>query len=318
VFQLTVTDNSGKTASATVQVTVNAHQPPVANAGTDQTTASTSGVTLDGAGSYDPGGTIASYAWVQVSGLGGVTISNETTAWATLYGLQPGVYVFQLTVYDDAGLSASDEVTITVTSNGGGNGGGGTDSTSVPSGTAPVAIAGRDTTVYYPGGDTAILNGSASYAPGGTLSSYSWMQVSGPSEVLIANNTSAVGMIAGMTPGDYIFRLMVTNSAGDTASARMTVHVKSVERKSDNLEMYPNPVAPGQLLTVTGSNSYAGQVKFVVMDISGRAIRTVVMDKQAPSFVQTIDVNGLSRGTYILYMQFYLDQRPTAMKFVVN
>jgi hypothetical protein len=226
--------------------------------------------------------------------------------------LAPGVYVFQLTVTDNAGLSASATVTITVSGNNTGSGSG--DSTN--SGQAPVAVV-RDTTVYYPGGDTALLNGSASYAPGGSIAAYSWTMVSGPQEEYIGNNGSPVGIIAGMIPGDYVFRLTVTSSGGDTASATMTVHVLDNERKAQTIGMYPNPLPAGQQVTIAGTSGYAGQIKFLVMDMSGKIVKAVVMDKQAPNFVQTIDMTGLSRGTYLIVMQYY-NAKPTVLKLVID
>jgi ribosomal protein L14 len=309
-FQLTVSDATGATATATVSVTVKSHVPPVANAGPNTTTSVLNGYTLNGTGSYDVDGTIVSYSWVQISGAGGVTIVNENTAMPTLDGLQIGVYVFQLTVTDDAGASATATVTITVSANG--------STSDTSSNQPPVAIAGADTTIYYPNGDTAVLNGSASYAPGSTINTYSWSEVSGPSEMSVTNSSSAVGWIAGMAPGNYVFRLTVSNMAGDTASSLVTVHVLDNQRTSDVINLYPNPVQVGQQMTVTGSNGYAGQVKFTIIDMRGSLIRSVVMDKQAPTFIQTISVSGLSRGTYVLLIEFSQNQKPTALKFVVQ
>jgi hypothetical protein len=308
-FQLTVTDALGMTATSTLSVTVNAHQPPVANAGPNRTVSQTSGVPLDGSGSYDTDGTIVSYSWIQLSGPGGVTIVNSNSVTPSLDGLMPGVYMFQLTVTDNYGASATATVTITVvTSNVG-------DSASNQ---PPVAIVGSDTTVYYPNGDTAILNGSASYAPGGTIASYSWTQVSGPSQVSITNNTAAVGMIAGMASGDYVFQLTVTSSNGDTASATMTVHVQSETRTSDVIQLYPNPVLLGQQVTITGSNGYTGEVKFLIFDMRGNNVKTIEMSKQAPYFTQTISVSGLARGVYVIWVQFYLNEKPQTFKLVVQ
>jgi PKD domain/Secretion system C-terminal sorting domain len=308
-FQLTVTDAQGVTATSTLTVTVKPHQPPVANAGPNQTTSLLSGVQLNGTGSYDLDGSIVAYSWIQLSGAGGVTIAQENTATPTLYGLTPGVYVFQLTVTDNAGETASATVTITVTANGS------TDSTGSQS---LVAVVNSDTTIYYPNGDTAILNGSASYATAGTITAYSWTQVSGPSTVAIANDGSSVGMITGIAPGNYVFMLTVTGSNGAQSTATTTVHVLDEQRTTDIIQMYPNPVQVGQQVTITGSNSFSGQVKFVIMDIGGRVVKTVFMDKQAPSFVETINVSGFSRGTYIIYMQFSSDKKPQALKLVVD
>jgi hypothetical protein len=305
IFQLTVTDGQGVTASATVSITVSAHVPPVANAGPAQTVSS-SNAQLNGGGSYDTDGTIVSYSWSQLSGAGGVTIANNTSVTPTVYGLATGSYEFQLIVTDNAGSTGSATVTITVSANGSGSTG------------AVVAVTGKDTTVYYPGGDTALLNGSGSYASGSTIASYGWSQMTGPSEISIANSGSPVAMVAGMLPGDYVFQLTVVNTMGDTSSAKMTVHVQDNERTTENIGLYPNPVLAGQQITISGTNGYAGPVKFLVIDMSGKVVKAILMDKQAPGFVQTINVSGLSRGTYVIWVQFYLDERPNALKFVVD
>ena len=157
-FKLTVTDNKGATASDTVIVTVNAaNQPPVANAGADQTiTLPTSTVTLDGSKSTDVGGSIASYSWTKVSGTGG-TLTNATTSKATASSLQAGSYTFKLTVTDNKGATASDNVIITVNA----------------ANKAPVANAGADQTITLPT-STVTLDGSKSTDADGSIASYSW------------------------------------------------------------------------------------------------------------------------------------------------
>ena len=90
------------------------NQPPVANAGPDQTvrTNRRTGLatfTLNGGGSTDPDGTITSYLWTLVSS--GATVG--TTSSVTLKrGV--GTYTFALRVTDNGGLSSSDTVTVTV------------------------------------------------------------------------------------------------------------------------------------------------------------------------------------------------------------
>jgi hypothetical protein len=112
---LIVEDNSGDNDADIVVVTVNqaiVNEPPVALAGPDQSiTLPTNSVTLSGSGSDD--GAIASYEWSKISGDGG-TITNPSQSNTTVTDLLSGTYVFRLTVTDDGGLSASDEITITV------------------------------------------------------------------------------------------------------------------------------------------------------------------------------------------------------------
>ncbi|HJW15682.1 MAG TPA: carbohydrate-binding protein, partial [Flavisolibacter sp.] len=90
-----------------------ANQPPTANAGADKTiTLPANSVTLSGSGS-DPDGSIASYAWSKVSG-GAATINSPSAASTTVSGLAQGSYIFRLTVTDNAGATASDDVLVTV------------------------------------------------------------------------------------------------------------------------------------------------------------------------------------------------------------
>lgn len=89
---------------------------PVANAGPDQTVASGATATLAGSGT-DADGTIASFAWTQTSGTT-VTLSSAAaanpsfTAPATVSNIALG---FRLTVTDNRGATAADDVVINVT-----------------------------------------------------------------------------------------------------------------------------------------------------------------------------------------------------------
>ncbi len=84
---------------------------PKASAGADQTiTLPANNITLQGAAT-DPDGTIANYTWTKVSGSGTV-LTSSINAW--IVGLTQGTSVFKLTVTDDMGGTASDEVTVTV------------------------------------------------------------------------------------------------------------------------------------------------------------------------------------------------------------
>ena len=115
IFRLTVTDNDGATDTDTVTVSV-VNSAPSAAAGNNQSVAAGASVTLSGSGSSDSDGTIASYAWTQSSGTT-VTLSGADTVTATFTApVTSGTHtlVFLLTVTDDGGSAASDQVTISV------------------------------------------------------------------------------------------------------------------------------------------------------------------------------------------------------------
>jgi len=120
-FRLTVKYDHGFEGSDEVTITVvdpegPSNQPPVANAGPDQTiTLPISAVNLLGSAT-DPDGTISSYAWSQVGGTQAV-IASPSTASTNITGLTtPGERRFRLTVTDNRGATGTDEVTITVNS----------------------------------------------------------------------------------------------------------------------------------------------------------------------------------------------------------
>ena len=112
---LTVTDNDGDADSDTVVVTVQeapANQPPVANAGPDQTVTDTDGngqedIALDGSESDDPDGDIVSWVWTE-NGTEVATGEKPTVS------LSVGVHTITLTVTDNDGDTDSDDVVITV------------------------------------------------------------------------------------------------------------------------------------------------------------------------------------------------------------
>lgn len=84
------------------------NQPPVADAGKNDTIALNMEATLDGSASYDPDGRIVNYLWEKFTAPGDFMIQDPTAAVTKLSGLnKPGEYRFKLTVTDNRGASAS-------------------------------------------------------------------------------------------------------------------------------------------------------------------------------------------------------------------
>ena len=114
VFRLTVTDNDGATGTDDVTVTVNAR--PTAAAGPDQDVAEDQRVRLAGRGE-DRDGSIGSYAWEQVSGARvelGDAGAAEIEFTAPQHAEGQTELLFRLTVTDNRGATATDEVTVSV------------------------------------------------------------------------------------------------------------------------------------------------------------------------------------------------------------
>jgi gliding motility-associated-like protein len=214
VFRLTVTDDDNATATDNVTITVQpavVNQTPVANAGADVSlTLPANSTTLNGSAT-DADGTIASYAWTKVSGPA-ASLSGQATATLSLTGLVAGTYVFQLIATDDKGATSSDNVTVVV------------NAANVP----PTANAGGDITINLPTSAT-IISGSGSDVDG-TVSSYSWTQVSGPSTATLSNQTTASLNASALIAGTYTFRLTVTDDDGATGTDDVKVIVNAANQ----------------------------------------------------------------------------------------
>jgi hypothetical protein len=86
------------------------NQVPSASAGADKSVY-TGNTTINGSG-IDVDGTIASYAWTRISGPNTPSLTGANTANLAISGMVSGTYVYRLTVTDNGGLTATDDVTI--------------------------------------------------------------------------------------------------------------------------------------------------------------------------------------------------------------
>lgn len=184
---------------------------PVANAGSDKTTSSST-ITLNGSGT-DKDGKIMSYKWIKYSG-GDVTLTNASSPSVTVSGMKDGSYYLRLTVTDDKGATDYDNMRITVS-------GAGTTTEPVPTtNTAPIANAGSDKATSN---SSIILYGSGTDKDG-KIVSYHWTKYQGGA-VTLTNENSPNVTVSGMKDGKYFFRLTVTDDRGATDYDNMLVSV---------------------------------------------------------------------------------------------
>ena len=168
-------------------------------------------VNLDGSSSFDPDGTIASYAWTRVSGTSVVLTGANTATPSFAAPTSPTTLVFRLTVTDNDGDTDTDNVTISVGA--------------VPN-QSPIADAGSSQSVLT--GVEVNLDGSGSSDPDGTIASYSWTRISGTSISLIGGNTSTPSFIAPDQDATIVLRLTVTDNDGATDTDDVTITVVAV------------------------------------------------------------------------------------------
>jgi len=294
-FRLQVTDNNGASASDTVIVTVNAaipppNQPPVAYAGADiSITLPNNSTVLNGSGSFDSDGTITGYAWSYVSGPSQYSIASPGAVNSSLNNLVQGVYSFRLQVTDNNGASAADTVIVTVNP---------APPPPPPSNQPPIANAGADITLTLPS-NTTLLDGSASIDPDGTISTYNWTYVSGPSQYSIVNPTTAITTLNNLVQGVYTFQLQVTDNSGASSSDQVIVTVNPQPNQPPvaNAGQAQVIYLPATSVNLDGSNSYdpdGNIVSYSWNKISGTGAITIVNSNTSKPTVV-----GLATGLYI-------------------
>lgn len=189
------------------------NQPPSANAGNDQSVDENSEVTLAGSGT-DSDGTIASYNWAQTGGTP-VTLQNADSSTATFQApdvTEDEQLIFELTVTDDDGASATDAVQITVFN-------------VVTVNQPPSANAGESQEALE--STVVTLDGSASFDSDGSISLYNWEQISNGAPVLTISNTTNANAIVELPElannVEFVFRLTVTDNDGETSQDEVVI-----------------------------------------------------------------------------------------------
>jgi hypothetical protein len=317
VFRLIVTDWGGAkdTAQITVNVNNSANQPPVANAGPDKyIVLPTNSITLDGTGSSDPDGTIASYLWTKLTG-GSGTITNPTSATTTATGLVNGNYSFQLKVTDNGGAFSYDTMRLYVNEK-------------------PTAnIAGNPITITLPV-DSVLLDGSGSTDDDG-IQSYAWSKTSGPGSPNILTPTASITKVKSLSAGVYVFRLIVTDWGGAKDTAQVTVNVNaSGGRLAANLPdnklpvhdtatataatkpgLYPNPVHSQTTITYYSSDNSTKTINLYTANGVFKVKYTWPVKKGNNVFYLK-NIPALSNGWYIIDIRDSNGKSAGKLKFI--
>ncbi|MES2428254.1 MAG: hypothetical protein V4560_14840 [Bacteroidota bacterium] len=186
------------------------NQLPVANAGVDRViTLPTNSTTFFGSGT-DTDGTISTYGWIQISGPSTASLTGAATATLLAGTLIEGAYEFQITVTDNKGATATDNVIVIVNS-----------AANVP----PVSDAGTDSAITLPVNSVHLLGHGTDVD--GTIVSYNWTQSSGPNFWTIVTPLDSNTLVTNLTNGVYKFQLEVTdnNGAKSLDEVQITVNV---------------------------------------------------------------------------------------------
>ena len=286
-YVLRLTANDGE-LSAYDDVTVtyqeaSTNNPPVVNAGPDQTITLPANATLNGSvtddGLPNPPGTVT-ISWTKTSGPGTVTFGNASAAVTTASFSTSGTYVLRLTA-NDSQLSSFDEVTITVNP--------------AAQNQAPTVNAGPDQTITLPSSanlDGTVTDDGLPNPPGAVTTT--WTKQSGPGTVTFGNASAVDTTATFSVAGTYVLRLTANDSALSAYDeVTITVNPKPGPAWSESANYYVDGISGSDTNTGTSSAPFKTISKaLTVAKTAGNKV--LVWGGQTYSGALTLGANGTS------------------------
>lgn len=260
-FVLTVTDNRDASASDTVNVGHD-NALPVVDAGSDQSVAANTGVTLT-ATATDSDGDIVSYGWAQTAGDSvNITGADQLQASFTL-PQKPAEenFVFAFTATDNHGGQSIDSLTVAHIN-------------ALP--TVSIARSGSAEV-----GQTITLIGNADDSDGDIVG-YAWRQTTGVSVAIDDANASEISFVVPSPAAAEAlsFSLTVTDNRGAMATASVVIATQGQIGGRVTFDLVPlNPITSG----LDYANTQASPARGLVVELRGadnRVLATTVTDAQ--------------------------------------
>src|SRR4029078_10908376 len=210
-----VLESVGNTTESNTNLIQQQNQPPKADAGDDQKVEVNTQVKLDGSKSSDDDGKIASYKWEQTDGpqVDVKKTDEQVASFDVPESAADSKLVFKLTVVDDKGDSASDDVTVYMEK-----------VQNIP----PKAAAGYDQKVEV---NTQVkLDGSKSSDDDGKIASYKWEQTDGEQVDLKKADKQVASFDVPESAADskLVFKLTVVDDKGDSADDEIEIQVQKL------------------------------------------------------------------------------------------
>jgi hypothetical protein len=230
---------------------------------------------------------IVSYEWKQSDANPAVNIVSPNRAQTQVTALQLGTYVFEITITDSNGFTASDQTAVVV----------------LQGNYAPIAHPGSSMTIPVSQAEV-LLDGSASYDPDGTIVNYEWMQIDANNALTITQESAShpTATLTGFEKENlYVIQLTVTDNEGLSASENMRIYVESVSANNDAVRekgvVYPNPFSEMLVVSLPERNVY-GTLK--IYSITGS-----LLFQQDIADRSTVELNThfLHKGCYVLTLE---------------
>jgi Bacterial Ig domain len=169
-----------------------------------------------------------------------------------------------------------------------------------PPNLAPVANAGPNQTISLPA-NSVTLNGNGTDADG-TIASFQWRKVAGPTQGTITNTTSAQTSVTSLVLGTYQFELRVTDNNGAFGRDTVTITVNNTPPPPPNQAPVAN-AGPDQTITLpansvtlngSGTDTDGNITAYQWTKVTGPAQGTIVNASSAQTSVTNL-VQGFYR-----------------------
>jgi hypothetical protein len=167
----------------------------------------------------------------------------------------------------------------------------------------PVSRAGSDLSITLPT-NSVTLDGRASSDPDGTIASYLWTKISGPTQFTFSNAGVNNPTVSNLVAGQYVFRLRVTDNKGSVSNDDVTVTVNASAPANKvpvaNAGADISVSLPSNTVSLAGSGTDSdGQiVKYFWTKTSGPSQYTI-----SNTGASTTTVNNLVAGQYVFRLQ---------------
>jgi PKD repeat protein len=252
---LSATDSHSVFSTKTITITIESstpNEPPIADAGADQTVHVEDTVTLDGSASYDPDNDPLTFRWTQSSGPP-VTVSDPTSPTPTFKVTVAGSYPFELVVNDGTMDSTPSSAAVTVVEE--------PPLQNVNPEAAITPSSAQGTAPF-----TVRFDASGSKDSDGAIHKYNWDFGDGyGDEGKLISHTYSNG-------GSYIVTLTVVDEGGATDQARVTIEVSSTLSQTHAPKSYKDyhsieAAVPGDVLLLK-SGTYSLDPRGMYIDKS--------------------------------------------------
>ncbi|WP_017734097.1 PKD domain-containing protein [Nafulsella turpanensis] len=268
---------------------------PEVSAGSDKVLTLPNNSTTFTASASDADGTVEAFNWEQVEGPA-ASLSGANTQSLSVSNLTQGMYEFRVTIKDDDGLAASDEVRLMVNS-------------PTEENQPPTVSVSSDTSITLPS-DTVRLLATASDEDG-TIASYQWTKVSGPL-VTMTNANAPELSLSELEEGQYTFQIMVADEKGAMATDELRLTVNSIPTGIEDkgfgalreVTFFPNPFSRELNLNVQVNQRDVYHLS--VYNVQGQLIHQEKVEITPPGLEQyriNIPAAVYTKGSYFIRLQ---------------